>query len=139
MGFSWNGIHTNTVGIRAELVRKPILPEPRLFLEEVPGRDGFYDFSSCWPDGKPRYKPVDWEFRCGFEGNIAGAASAVLALFSSYKGELIADDFPGVVWDGVLTNKLDISTVAGVYREFPIYIRTQPFGAAIETGAGENG
>jgi hypothetical protein len=127
MGFSWNGVHTGDVGIRAELVMKPVLPEPKIIIEELPHGEGFYDFSVFNNNGKVNYKPREWEFKCGYEGHFNQLVSAVKVMFASYSGILVSDDFPGLKWRGIITNKLDVTQTALIFGTFPVYIKTQPF------------
>jgi len=137
MGFSWNGIHTRSLGILAEVRNQPILPEPRLITEEIPGRDGFVDFSAYNPTGRANYRPRIWEYRCAFEERIkhnAGARiNAITTLFKTYSGYLIDDECPGVSWSGIVTNRIDLANVAGLLFTFGIIIQTQPFGTITDS------
>ena len=43
---------------------RPILPEPKIVSEDIPGMDGEYDYSNVNPDGEIKYKPrmIDIDF-----------------------------------------------------------------------------
>ena len=136
MGFSWNGIHTRDLGISAEARLLPVLPEPKIITEEIPGRDGFYDFSAFNADGRVHYKALNWEYHCAFEerikNNTTARIKAVLRLFSDYSGYLIEDRFPDLKWRGIIMNKMDFANIAGIFFTFGVIIHTQPFPEKIE-------
>jgi phage-related protein len=129
-GFKWNGIHTASLGVRAEVRRLPVIPEPKLVLEEIPGRNGFLDYSKYNVAREVSYHPIDWEYRCVFEHltqkDFKRRIDIVKQLFPSYSGILEPDDYPGMKWSGVITRTIEV-TLSGTISEFTVIFRTQPF------------
>ncbi|MCL2577983.1 MAG: dockerin type I repeat-containing protein [Defluviitaleaceae bacterium] len=67
MAFKWNGVHITELGIIASAETLPVLPEPRIITEEIPGRDGYLDFSTFNPAGRIHYRPREWRFLCSMD------------------------------------------------------------------------
>ena len=131
MGFSWNGTHTNSLNILAEAVTIPILPQIKLFTEELPGRNGFLDFTRFNNDNAPHFEPREWVYRLAFEESVRDTAilraNAISALFGNYYGVFIADEMPDAEWDAIIINKIDLTVVARTLYTFGVNIKTQAF------------
>jgi hypothetical protein len=139
LAFSWNGVHVTQLGIIASADNLPFLPEPKIYTEEIPGRDGFVDFSTFNPAGRVHYRPRDWRFLCSLEAlksrDELDAIQIKLAEFfknTGIKGRLEVDACPGLWWDSIITNRFDISMVALSMRQFTIYFQSQPFARSID-------
>jgi hypothetical protein len=136
MGFIWNGIHTSDVGIHAEARSLPMVPEPKIVTEEIPGRDGFWDFSAFNASGRVHYRPREWEYRCSFDGTLAkdpnARVNSIMRLFASYSGYLTDDKCKNVRWRGVITNNISLAQVALTLHNFSVRIRTQAFAEGFE-------
>jgi hypothetical protein len=130
MWLSFNGVNTASLGIVAECRRVPLIPEPKIVTEEIPGWDGFYDLSAFNADGKVKYKPRIWEYRLGFEDrrlmSFARRAEVIGRLFASYTGTLVVDMFPEYEWeDAIVINQIDIVNLARTFLEVPVVFQTQ--------------
>ena len=133
MGFKWNGVHTNELGILAEARTLPVLPEPAVVIEELPGRDGFYDFSAVNMDRRVHYRPREWDYRCSLETkDFNGRIGAVTRMLVDTSGWLVDDKCPGVRWYGVIVNRVNIMRAALYLNNFDVFIRTQSFAEGFE-------
>ena len=129
MGFMWNGIHTRDLGLYAEAQTIPLLPQVKLYLDALPGKDGFIDYTRFNSKGVPHYEARDWVYRLSFEEPQKTTAitrmKAIAVLFNAYSGTFIADEMPDMEWDAIITNKIDITRVARILYTFGVTIKTQ--------------
>jgi len=112
LGFSFGGIHSLDVGICIKSKNRPILPSPKIVSEDIPCRDGFYDFSSANVFGRTMYKEREITVDCAFVekdfGSLRRRIREIARWLSFKEGELIFDDEPMVYYVARVTNKLDL-------------------------------
>jgi phage-related protein len=136
MAFKWNGVHISTLEIIADAEVIPYIPEPKTVTEELPGRDGFLDFTEFNPAGRAHYLPRNWRFLCSLEmlpgDALTKRLGEIAAMFMVRNGKLEADDCPGVYWDAIITNRFDIAKIARNCNQFTVYFQSQPFARSLD-------
>jgi predicted phage tail component-like protein len=129
-GLTFNGVHSNSLGLIMSSKNRPMLPEPKTVYEDLPGIDGEYDFSAANPDGRVKYKPVVHEIEFAFAeknmSSVRAKARQVAAWLAVGEKQLAFDDEPGVYWLATVINKLDIEGQFTAVRRVTIHFRCRP-------------
>jgi phage-related protein len=133
MAFSINREHISRAGIVASAESIPFLPEPRIYTQEIPGRDGYLNFTSFNNLNRATYRPREWRFLCSIEPFVGESMNAAVQriagiLVSGTQVQLEVDACPGLWWDATITNRFDLVNVARNLRQFNVYFLSQPFG-----------
>lgn len=109
-GFSFKGIHSNTVGVSVKTRSRPILPEAKRITFEPAAADGSRDLSSYNSRGRVLYN----ERQFTIDIHVSADGIAVLqqkltriASWLSGAGELVFDDLPAVIWKASVFGMLD--------------------------------
>lgn len=125
MNFTFNGIDSQQYGLVCRSKNRPILPKIRSQYEDIPGRDGSYDFS----DGtlEDRIIEISCQFISTDVSNLRDRVRNMAAwLYSSgKKSQLIFSDEPDVCYMGRLANQIDLEQIAS-YGEFTLMFRCDP-------------
>lgn len=131
MGLTFNSVHSDTLGLVMFSKNRPILPEPKIIAEELPGADGDYDYSTVNPDGRVKYKPVIYEIEFSFAdksmANVRTKAHAVAAWLACGEKALSFDDDSGKYWLAKVVNKLDLENQMIALRKFTVQFKCQPY------------
>ncbi|HUV84222.1 MAG TPA: distal tail protein Dit [Methanosarcinales archaeon] len=131
-GIVFNGKHSFTdFGLVMISKNRPILPEPKLAFEELPGCDGEYDYSGFNPDGRIKYKAIVFEVEFAFRqismADVRTKAHAIAAWLSCGDRQLSFDDDPNKYWIGKVVNKLDLENLLTSVRRFTVQFKCSPF------------
>lgn len=112
LGFSFDGTHSLDIGICIKSKNRPVLPAPKIVSEDIPCRDGYYDFSSANVFGRTMYKEREITIDCAIVekdfGALRSKAREVARWLSFKEAKLIFDDEPMVYYVARVTNKLDL-------------------------------
>jgi predicted phage tail component-like protein len=118
-------------------------PQPNEVLEEVPGRDGTYDFSAANPSGRMTYKERNEEYTFVIvmpEGSTPQQLRAkhreILGWLAPHKGKrpLVLDVEPDKTFMATVSNIMPLEQLVAL-GEFPVTFRCDPFlyGAEVTT------
>lgn len=132
-GITFNNMHSyNDLKLHARVVRRPILPEPKLVIEEPSGVDGEYDYSDVNPDGRTKYRSVTHEVELALiEKNPALIRMRVREIarwLACGEQRLIYDDEPAVFYLARVINRLDPEAQLIKLRQLVVQFRCRPFG-----------
>ncbi len=132
-GFIFNSKHSwNDYGIVMNSRNRPILPEPRIIVEEIEGIDGDYDYSEANSDGRTKYKPRIIEIDCSFKQRdmkyIRIRAHEIANWLACGEKQLIFDDETAVFYLARVNNRLDLATEIARIGRFTIQFKCRPFG-----------
>ncbi len=131
-GLTFNGKHSyHDFGLRMHSKNRPILPEPYIAVEEVPGRDDVYDYSAVNPDKREKYKPRPHDIDFGIIESdpriLRIRAHKIAAWLACGEKQLIYDDETAVFYLGKVVNRLDLETQVTALKMFTVSFRTRPF------------
>lgn len=130
-GFKWNGIHTSEAGIIVDTENLPLTPAPKIFTEELPARDGFFDLSKFNNAGRVHYSPRQWSFRCYLKETTKAEfnrrINKLAEMFVLHDGYLEVDSMPGVKWKAIITNHFDFVRRALKLHQFNVFFQSQAF------------
>lgn len=130
-GLTFNGKHCSEYGLIMFSRNRPILPEPKLYVEDIPHRDGELDFSAVNPDGRVKYKPVTFEIGFYFieknMTNVRAKAHQIALWLACGEAQLRFDDDPGKYWLARVVNKLDLENEIVRLRQFVVQFKCHPF------------
>lgn len=132
-GFFFNGKHSwDDFGIVMKSKDRPILPEPKVVVEEITCMDGDYDFTDANPDGRTKYKPRIMDIECSFKKQdmkyIRIRAHEIANWLACGEQQLIFDDETAVFYMARVNNKLDFTTEIARIGRFTIQFKCRPFG-----------
>ncbi|WHH59171.1 distal tail protein Dit [Petroclostridium sp. X23] len=132
MGFEFNGKHSyRDFGLIMQSKNRPILPEPKIVVEEIPDMDGEYDYSDVNPDGRTKYKPRNIEIDCSFKdrniAHIIARGHQIAAWLACGEKQLIFDDESAVFYLGRVVNRLDLATQISKIGRFTLQFKCRPF------------
>ena len=142
LGFSFNGTRCEQYGIVMCSKNRPVLPEPKIVTEEVPARNGSYDFSAANPFGRTMYKDRDISIECSFiSGGVPQTRAAtheIAAWLACGEAQLMFDDEPEVYYLARVANRIDLSQQISKVGIFNVNFRCRPF-AISKIPSGEPG
>lgn len=108
-GFKFKDIHSSQFGVSVRTKSRPIRPSAKMFLSEVPCRDGVYDFSASNPYGREFYNNRTFAVSMSIYADNMTLMQEKLTRLSNWlcgKGELIFDDIPLVKWTGKVSDEI---------------------------------
>jgi phage-related protein len=117
---------------------RPILPEPKIVAEDLPGMDGEYDFSAANPDGEVKYKPrmqdIDFTLKERNPTRLRAKANQIAAWLACGEKQLIFDDEPDKYYLATVSNKLDLDNQILSIKKFTVHFKCRPmkYGVNIE-------
>ena len=130
-GLTFNGRHSSEFGLVMFSRNRPILPEPKLVAEDIPGMDGEYDFSAANPDGEVKYKPrmqdIDFTLKERNPTRLRVKANQIAAWLACGEKELIFDDEPDKFYLATVSNKLDLDNQILSIKKFTVHFKCRPF------------
>ena len=139
-GFSFKGIHSNSMGVSVKTRSRPILPETKRVTFEPSVGDGTLDLSAYNSRGRVLYSERQ------FDIDVHAAAGSVtelqykltrLASWLSGSGELIFDDLPAVIWKASRSALIDYAPErAGKQAILSVSFFAEPFSYAPFTAFG---
>jgi len=132
-GLTFNGKHSFTdMGLIMFSKNRPIRPEPKSIIEDIPGMDGELDYSAVNPDNRVKYKSVTDEIEFLFAeksmANVRTKAHLIAAWLACGEAQLIYDDDPNVYYLAMAANRLDLENQIIKLRRFTIQFKRRPFG-----------
>ncbi len=131
LGFSFDGIHCGSFGIIMRSKNRPVLPEPKRVIEEIPARHGVYDFSAANPYGRVMYnqREVSVECRvvCKSVEDLRQTARQIAQWLSCGEARLIFDDEPFVYYLASVANRIDLEQQVGKVGGFTLLFDCRPF------------
>jgi predicted phage tail component-like protein len=115
-----------------ESKNRPIMPEPKIIVEEAAGTDGDYDYTDSNPEGRTKYKPLPHDI--GF--SLKERDMAVLRIraheianwLACGEQQLIYDDETAVFYLARVINKLDLENQIVALRRFNVQWKCRPSG-----------
>lgn len=130
LGFSYNGKHCSKFGICMKSKNRSLMPQPKIYTEEVMDRDGVYDFSAANPLGRVLYKNREIIVECAYVSdsfsNVRNNAHEIAFWLFSGSKQLIFDDEPFYYYIATLREKVDMSHV-GRRGSFTLIFDCEPF------------
>ena len=131
-GFDFNGKHSfRDFGLVTKIKNRPLLPEPKIVVEEVPHRDGELDFSEVNPDKRTKYKPRTIEVECAFVQRnmkyLQQKAHMIAAWLAAGERSLIFDDETAVFYLARVVNRLDLENQIARIGRFTLQFKCRPF------------
>jgi predicted phage tail component-like protein len=132
-GFIFNSKHSfKDMGVVMKSKNRPVLPEPKIIVEETTCQDGEYDFSDSNPDGRIKYKPRTIEVECSIlqrdMSYLRIEAHEIAAWLACGEKQLIFDDESAIYYLAKVSNKLDLSTEIARIGRFTLQFKCRPFG-----------
>ncbi len=142
-GLTFNGKHSyNDMGLIMLSKDRPILPEAKEVVEDMPGRDGEYDYSTINPDSELKFKPRTQEITFNFDRNkinwrdprvIRQAARKVAAWLGYGEAILVFDDESDKQEYAKVSNKLNLENQIESGRPFTVNFKCRPFPCQIDS------
>jgi predicted phage tail component-like protein len=139
-GLTFNGKHSySDMGLVMLSKNRPILPEPKIIVEDFTGVDGEYDYSNVNPDGRTKYKSVTDEIEFSFVNkkmsDVRAKAHLIAAWLACGEAQLSYDDDPNKYYLAKVVNKLDLENQMNRLRTFTVNFRHGFAFASTETSA----
>lgn len=129
-GLTFNGRHSSEFGLVMFSRNRPILPEPKIVAEDLPGVDGEYDFSAVNPDGEVKYKPrmqdIDFTLKERNPTRLRVKANQIAAWLACGEQILIFDDEPDKFYLAMVANKLDLDNQILSIKKFTVHFKCRP-------------
>jgi len=136
-GFKFNGVHSSSFGLVMQSKNRPILPEPKIIIEDIPARNGVYDFSESNPYGHIMYKEREVSVDCKFVNksivDLRKNARKIAAWLALSEGKLIFDDEPCVFYLARVSNRIDLEHQISKIGSFTIVFTCRPFAYSVVT------
>lgn len=133
-GFSFKGIHSNSMGVSVKTQSRPILPEAKRITFEPSAGDGVRDLSTYNSRGRVLYNERQFTINMHIKAdNITDLQYKLtrVASWLSGTGELIFDDLPAVIWKASMLAALDYAPErAGKQAIISISFLAEPFAYA---------
>jgi predicted phage tail component-like protein len=131
-GLTFNGKHSyKDFGLIMYSKNRPLLPEPKITTEDMPGMDGEYDYSAVNPDKEIKYKPREIEIEFTLkEPNLRLLrikANKIAAWLACGEQKLIFDDEEDKYYLAKVANKLDLENQIVSIKRFTVQFRCRPF------------
>lgn len=135
-GVIFNGKHSyRDFGLIMLSKNRPILPEPKIIVDEVPHLDGDYDYSECNPDGRTKYKPRTHEIEFSLKERdpalVRIKAHEIASWLACGEQQLIYDDETAVFYLARVANKLDLENQILSVKRFTVQWKCRPFGFSV--------
>lgn len=137
-GLTFNGRHSSEFGLVMFSKNRPILPEPKIVSEDIPGMDGEYDYSNVNPDGEIKYKPrmidIDFTLKERDPTKLRVKSNQIAAWLACGEQQLIFDDEPDKYYLATVSNKLDLDNQIVSIKKFTVHFRCRPmkYGISLE-------
>ncbi|HHY74257.1 MAG TPA: phage tail family protein [Bacillus bacterium] len=129
-GFTFNGKHSSEYGIIVTSRNIPMLSEARTDNQQIPNKDGSYDFSDGTYDDKTL--SVTCEFIVDDVSSFRKKARQLAAwLITRNKVPLIFDDDNEVYYNVRLVNQIDLDQFTSI-GEFTLEFKSDPFAYSVD-------
>ncbi|MDO5398215.1 MAG: phage tail family protein [bacterium] len=133
-GFTFKGRHSSEFGMTMATKSRPILPEQRSSMIDLPGHDGSLDYAYMNDYGRAMY------MNRTFTIVLHAAAQDIYELqqkiarvgaWLSGSGELLFDDLPEVIWEAAVKGSIDYAPeLHGQKALLTVNFEVQPFSHA---------
>lgn len=135
-GVKFNGLHSyNDFGLIMLSKNRPILSEPKLVVEDVPGTDGEYDYSDCNPDNRTKYKPrphdIEFSLKERNPALVRIKAHEIANWLACGEQQLIYDDETAVFYLARVANKLDLENQIVSVKRFTVQWKCRPYAYSV--------
>lgn len=114
---------------------RPILPEPKIIVDEVPHMDGDYDYSECNPESRTKYKPRTHEIEFSLKERdpalVRIRAHEIANWLACGEQQLIYDDETAVFYLARVQNKLDLENQIVSVKRFTVQWKSRPFAFSV--------
>lgn len=115
-GFTFKNKHSREFGITAATKSRPIIPERRSSVSEIPNRDGGRDYAYINDYGRAMYTNRVFTVILQISAANIFILQKKISLISTWlagSGTLIFDDMPGVIWDASVVDLVDYAPEKG--------------------------
>lgn len=135
-GVTFNGKHSfNDFGLVMLSKNRPVLPEPKIVVDEIAGQDGEYDYSDCNPDGRTRYKSRTHEIEFSLKERdpalVRIKAHEIANWLACGEQQLVYDDETAVFYLARVVNKLDLENQIVSVKRFTVQWKCRPYGFSV--------
>ncbi|OQB14580.1 MAG: Phage tail protein [Firmicutes bacterium ADurb.Bin193] len=131
MGFKFDGIHCSNFGIVLRSKKRPVVPEPKIVKEDLPFRNGTYDFSASNPYGHIMYKDREISVECTVvtDGicSLRRISREIAAWLGGKEAPLVFDDESHVFYIGRVSNRIDFEQQISKLGSFTVVFTCHPF------------
>ncbi|MEI6133018.1 MAG: hypothetical protein WCQ41_09390 [Bacillota bacterium] len=140
-GITFRDIHSSELGAYWQTTSRPILPQPKLYIESAPSIDGSFDLSAFNADGRVHYEDRLHEGILSVVGldttDKNSKLSKVAAWLQGDYSYLVYDEMPYTAWFARVENiGLVLGELLRVGRA-TVYFRTKPFSTRKEVLLGD--
>lgn len=131
-GFKFRGRHTSEFGLTMLTKSRPILPEKRSNLIDLPGADGSIEYAAVNDFGRAMYQNRKFTMSLHIAGSdifdLQRKLSRAAAWLSGGAGELIFDDMPTTIWTAEVKGNIDyVPERSGTKAILEVEFDVQPF------------
>lgn len=138
VNFTFGGHHSfDDMGIYADLISRPLFPEPKTIYQDIPGTDGELNLSDKNPKGRMCFKPRIIEFECHLAGDeedipLPTVLNHLIPMLAEGEEErLILDCDKSVYYKAHVANLFNLSHITEQSVTFPLIFKCDPFRYAI--------
>lgn len=134
-GFYYKDRHSSEFGVTVRTKSRPILPAMKRFTQDMPYRDGEYDFSGANPHSREHYYGRTFAVSLAVTADNLALLQGKISKMSIWlcgRGKLIFDDMPLIVWDAVISDEvIYMPERGGKCAVLEVSFRAEPFGECI--------
>lgn len=134
-GFYYKDRHSSEFGVTVRTKSRPILPAMKRFTQDMPYRDGEYDFSGANPHSREHYYDRTFAVSLAVTADNLALLQGKISKMSIWlcgRGKLIFDDMPLIVWDAVISDEvIYMPERGGRCAVLEVSFRAEPFGECI--------
>lgn len=133
-GFTYKGIHSSRMGVKMQSKSRPVLPEVRQSLLNIPSADGSLDYSAANEFGRLMYE--DRIFTVMLYVSAADITElqckvSKIAVWLMGSGELVFDDMAEAVWEASVLSEIEFAPeLQGRKALLTVNFRVKPFSHA---------
>lgn len=132
LGFTFNGLHSyRNFGIITKSSNRPLLPEIKEAVEDIPGRDGEYDYSAVNADKRQVFKDRLITLECTFKEPLKNElfmrVRQIAAWLVGGEAALIFDDDNTVYYLAMVKGGIDFERMLKTCGKFNIVFKCKPF------------
>jgi predicted phage tail component-like protein len=134
-GFKFKDRHSSEFGVTVKTKSRPIRPEAKTYMLDLPMRDGAYDLSAANEGGREYYYDRTFTMVLNVCADSLRELQNKLSSLSGWlsgSGDLIFDDMPETVWYGKISDEIIYAPErGGKCAALEVSIRVKPFAKCI--------